>query len=171
MTFTPKNGKTATPKPAFPAVESTRIIHAPPATVYRAWLDEDLVCQWLAPGDSRVLKVEIDERIGGRYRIYQGDDEGVTGGFDAKILEMEPGKRLVFDWGFVGPDHHKGPKFDSRLTLEFAPAPGGATKLRLLHEKLDDLYAAMPEAAELVGVGWEDVLKKLDDTLTTEGSA
>lgn len=170
--MTHKNrGKTATPKPTFPAVERTRVIHAPPAAVYRAWLDGSVVRQWMAPGDLRVLKIEIEERIGGLYRIYQGHDDVVMGGFDARILEMEAGRRLVFDWGWVGPDHHQGPKYDSRLTVEFAPAPGGVTKLRLLHEKLDELNAGMPGVAELVGVGWEDVLEKLDQVIAMEGSA
>lgn len=163
---------TPTSKPAFPAVERIVTIHAPPAKVYRAWLDGETVQQWMGPGHLRVLKIEIEERVGGHYRVYQGDDEGIQGGFDGKIIEMEPNTRLVFDWAFFGgPEPTESTKVDSRLTIELSAAPGGATRLRLLHEKLDALHAAMPDVAENVGVGWEDVLAKLDRALATEGSS
>lgn len=159
-------------KPAFPAVERTVTIHAPPARVYRAWLDGETVQRWMGPGHFRARKVEIEERIGGRYRVYHGDDDGIQGGFDGRILEMEPNKRLVFDWAFfMGTDPDDAVRYDSRLTIDLTPAPGGATRLRLLHEKLDALYADRPDIAEKVGVGWEDVLEKLDHMLTMEGSA
>ncbi len=49
----------------------------------------------------------------------------------------------------------------SVLTVTFREAPGGATVLTLVHERLDDLAAAMPQVAAHVGPGWEDVLRKL----------
>jgi uncharacterized protein YndB with AHSA1/START domain len=126
----------------------------------------------MGPGHLRALRVDIDERVGGHYRVYQGDDDGIQGGFDGRILEMEPNRRLVFDWAFFGgTEPRPGTTFDSRLTIELTPSPGGATKLRLLHENLDALHAAMPDVAENVGVGWEDVLEKLDLALTMEDSS
>jgi hypothetical protein len=45
--------------------------------------------------------------------------------------------------------------------LTFEATADGGTLLTLVHERLDDLAAAMPEAARLVGPGWEEVLGKL----------
>jgi hypothetical protein len=45
--------------------------------------------------------------------------------------------------------------------VTFADAPGGATQLSLVHERLDTLAAALPEVARNVRAGWEDVLRKL----------
>jgi hypothetical protein len=47
------------------------------------------------------------------------------------------------------------------LTITLREAPGGATVLTLVHERLDELTAAMPHVAGSVGPGWEMVLVKL----------
>jgi hypothetical protein len=54
-----------------------------------------------------------------------------------------------------------GAWYDSRLTITLQAADRNATTLTLLHERLDDLATAMPEAAKMVRVGWELVLEKL----------
>jgi len=138
-----------------------RTIPASPERVYRAWLDPELLRRWLAPGGLEVTRVEVDERVGGRYRIWHGSAEGDVGGFECELLELVPRRRIVFRWGFAGPDRDAGPMYDSLLTITLDEAPGGATALTLVHERLDDLYAAMPDVAENVGPGWETVLGTL----------
>src|ERR1035438_9345023 len=97
------------------------------------------------------------ERVGGHYRIWQGE----AGGFECELLELVPSERIVFRWGFVGPERLAGPAFDSLLTITLREEQNGATALTLVHERLDDLHAAMPWVAENVGPGWEMVLGKL----------
>jgi uncharacterized protein YndB with AHSA1/START domain len=143
------------------AVRVERNIPAAPNRVYRAWLDPETIRQWMAPGGMTVERVEVDERGGGAYRIWQQDESGSQGGFECELLELVPDERLVFRWGFVGPERTEGPAFDSRLTITLAEAPGGGTALTLVHERLEDLAAAMPEVAAHVGVGWESTLDKL----------
>ena len=142
-------------------VRLQRTIPAPPERVYRAWLEPELLRRWLAPGDLEVTRVEVDERVGGRYRIWHGSAEGDVGGFECELLELVPGRRIVFRWGFAGPERDAGPVYDSLLTITLEEAPGGATALTLVQERLDDLYAAMPDVADNVGPGWELVLGKL----------
>jgi len=144
-----------------PAVHLQRVIPAPPDRVYRAWLEPELLRRWLAPGEVQVTRIEVDERVGGHYRVWQGSVNGDVGGFECEILELVPGQRIVFRWGFVGPERMHGPAFDSVLTVTFEQAPNGATALSLVHERLDGLHAAMPEVADNVGVGWELVLDNL----------
>jgi uncharacterized protein YndB with AHSA1/START domain len=148
------------------AVRLERTIPAPPHSVYRAWLEPDLLRRWLAPGDLQVTRVEVDERVGGHYRIWQGDAEAELGGFECELLELVPDRRIVFRWGFVGPQRTDGPVYDSRLTITLGEAPGG-TALTLVHERLDALAAAMPEVAENVGPGWDLVLEKLTATVAS----
>jgi uncharacterized protein YndB with AHSA1/START domain len=133
-----------------------RTISAPPERVYRAWLEPELLRRWLAPG-VEVTRVEVDERVGGHYRIWHGD----AGGFECELLELVPAQRIVFRWGFVGPERLTGPAYDSLLTITLREEQNGATALTLVHERLDDLYAAMPYVAENVGPGWEMVLGRL----------
>lgn len=66
---------TATPT-ARPAVRLQRTIPAPPERVYRAWLDPELMRRWLAPDALEVTRAEVDERVGGSYRVWQGNADG-----------------------------------------------------------------------------------------------
>lgn len=148
------------------AVRLTRTISAPPERVYRAWLDPELLRGWLSPASLSVRQVEVDERVGGHHRTWQlGPDGEDVGGFDSTIVELVPDERIVFDWRFVGPERVADPAHDSRLTISLRAAPGGATELTLVHERLDALHEAMPEVAENVGRGWEMALDKLQAAL------
>jgi uncharacterized protein YndB with AHSA1/START domain len=143
------------------AVRLQRTIPAPPHRVYRAWLDPALLARWMGPGSLTVTKAEVDERPGGHFRIFEAGPDGQdAGGFDAEILQMAEDRRLVFRWGFVGPQRSAGPAYDSLLTVTFDDAPGG-TLLTLVHERLDDLAATMPEVAAQVGPGWNAALDNL----------
>ncbi|MBB5867310.1 uncharacterized protein YndB with AHSA1/START domain [Allocatelliglobosispora scoriae] len=149
-----------------PAVRRERVLTAPPHAVYRAWLDPVILQRWLAPGTMECVRAEVDERIGGRYRIWQNASGQPGGGFDAEILDLVPDRRIIWQWAFVGPDREAGPVFDSRLTVTLDGTPDGGTRLVLLHEHLDALAAAHPDVADQVGNGWESVLDKLDALAT-----
>jgi uncharacterized protein YndB with AHSA1/START domain len=146
------------------AVRLERTIPAPPHKVYRAWLDPELLRRWLAPGGLEVDRVEVDERVGGHFRVWQADSGTDAGGFECELLELAPDRRIVFRWGFVGPGRTAGPVYDSLLTVTLREAPGGGTALTLVHERLEELAAAMPHVAGNVGPGWEMVLDKLAAT-------
>lgn len=121
----------------FPAVRRERTISAPPAAVYRAWLDPDILRRWLAPGDLELARAEVDERVGGRFRIWQSQAGTPVGGFEAELLELVPGERIVFRWGFVGPARQDGPSFDSLLTVTLQPVPEGTRLVLGLHRRRD----------------------------------
>jgi uncharacterized protein YndB with AHSA1/START domain len=142
-------------------VRLERSIPAPVHSVFRAWLDPEVLRQWLAPGGLQANRVEVDEEVGGRYRIWHTDKGSDVGGFECEILELVPDERIVFRWGFVGPDRNEGPRYDSLLTITVRKASPGTTMLTLLHERLDELAAAMPQVAANVEHGWQLVLHKL----------
>lgn len=158
--------ETMTRKRAEPTVVRLgRVMPAPPREVYRAWLDPDLLRRWLAPGGITVRRAEVQARVGGHFRIWHVESGADVGGFECEITELVPDERIVFRWGFVGPDRTAGPVFDSVLTITLQAARGRATKLTLIHERLEDLAAAMPHIADNVHVGWELALQKLAVTL------
>src|SRR4249920_1587996 len=76
-----------------------------------------------------------------------------SGGFECELLELVQDRRIVFCWCFVGPERAAGPVFHSLLTITLDDAPGGATTLTLVHERLEALRAAMPHVAENVAAG------------------
>jgi uncharacterized protein YndB with AHSA1/START domain len=143
-----------------PVVRIERTLSAPRSQVYRAWLSPELIRRWMAPG-YEVTRVEVDERVGGRYRVWHADGGVPAGGFEAEIRGLVPPELIAWRWGFAGPDREDGPVYDSLLTVTLREAPGGGTVLTLVHERLDDLAAALPDVAEQVGAGWDFVLTKL----------
>jgi uncharacterized protein YndB with AHSA1/START domain len=149
-------------------VRLERLIPAPPGLVYQAWLDPNLLARWMAPGSLTMARAEVEEWPGGSYRIWHEDSGRDAGGFEAELLELVPDERLVFRWGFVGPERTEGPVFDSRLTVTLSADADGGTLLTLVHEQLGELAAAMPAVAENVGPGWDSALGKLAAALSPE---
>jgi uncharacterized protein YndB with AHSA1/START domain len=156
-------------KSHFPAVRLERVIPALPREVYRAWLNPDILRRWLAPGGMSVKHAEVEPRVGGHFRIWHAESGSEVGGFECEVVELVPDERIVFRWAFVGPERTAGPVYDSLLTITLRAAPGNATALTLVHERLDDLAEAMPHIADQVEVGWSSVLEKLRITLGARG--
>ena len=144
---------------SFPAVRREMVFSAAPHEVYRAWLTPEILQRWMAPGSYECARAEVDERVGGRFRIWHHEAGQAAGGFEAEILELVPDRRIAWRWGFVGPDREAA--FDSLLTVTLDGAPDGGTRLVLLHERLDDLAAAMPHVATQISAGWADALEHL----------
>jgi uncharacterized protein YndB with AHSA1/START domain len=79
------------------------IVDAPSAEVYRLWTSADGVKKFFAP------EARIDAKIGGRYQIIffpskdpEGESHGTKG---ARILDLVPNQKLVFEWiTFAGDD-------------------------------------------------------------------
>ena len=61
------------------------------------------MARWTAPGPFAVTRIEVDERVGGRFRVWHGADGTEAGGFEAEIVELVPDRQIAFRWGFVGP--------------------------------------------------------------------
>jgi uncharacterized protein YndB with AHSA1/START domain len=145
-------------------VRLTKVIGAPQDRVFDAWIDPDVVATWMLPGPLEAA-VEIEQRVGGMYRVTHRSGDRVAGGFEAEILELDRPKRLRWLWGFVAGDG--GPRYDSTLEVTLAPDPRG-TLLTLVHGRLDEFTAAHPDIASQVASGWELVLVKLDTSVSAQ---
>lgn len=144
------------------AIEVHRTIPAAPERVYRAWLTPETIRRWLAPSIFTAARVEVDERVGGRLRIWHQDASGNdVGGAEGEILELASPERIVLRWWFVGPDRATDPAQESRLTVTFARTEDDKTLLRLHHGQLDGLRARHPEVADNVAAGWASALATL----------
>ena len=143
-----------------------RTIPASPATVYRAWLDPELLVKWSAPVGWDAVRVEVDERVGGHYRCWHVDAEGKDiGGYECEILELVPDERIVLRWEFVGPDRRPLADASSRLTIALRPVPPDACELTLVHDRLDGLERQRPGMTDATRRGWSGTLARLEQTL------
>ena len=116
-----------------------RSIAAPPATVFAFFMTTDAWMQWQG------TEGEIDARPGGVFRMNVRGDGFVSGHF----LEVSPPIRLVFTWGWEGPDAPY-PVLPGASTVEVQLTPDGPnTSLRLTHR----IRGATLEP--LVRHGWE----------------
>jgi uncharacterized protein (TIGR03086 family) len=96
----------------------------------------------------QTVSARVDLRAGGEYRWTVVPGANAAGTF----VEIEPGKRLVYTWGWEG-DEALSPG-TSTITVTLEPAEGGTT-VRLVHEGLT------PEQEEAHSSGWEHFMERL----------
>ena len=87
--------------PQVPLIRITREFDAPPARVFRAHTDPDLVVQWLGP---RGLEMRIDSydcRPGGSYRYVHSDANGEYA-FRGCFHDVRPDELIVQTFTFEG---------------------------------------------------------------------
>lgn len=84
-----------------PAIRITREFDAPPASVFRAHTDPELLVQWLGPRDLEMTIDYFDCRTGGAYRYVhrRGEDEF---GFHGSFHEVRPTEVIVQTFTFEG---------------------------------------------------------------------
>jgi uncharacterized protein YndB with AHSA1/START domain len=143
------------------AIRLERSIAATPAQLFHAWTDPKMLVRWMAPGRRIVSGSAVEPRVGGFLLVEQSLDDKPIGGFYAEFTEIVPDAKLVFNWGFMGPELRSGKVFDTRLSVTFADEGNGRTKLVLVQEKLEEFAAAMPDIASKIEMGWGMVLDLL----------
>jgi uncharacterized protein YndB with AHSA1/START domain len=126
---------------------------AVPERVFDAWLDPDTAGKWLfATPTCRMVRVEIDARIGGKFVfVDQRDGEDVE--HCGEYLEIDRPRRLVFTFAV--------PKYSSvltRVTIDIAPTETGCD-LTFTHD------GVLPEWASPTESGWTKILDGLGRTL------
>jgi len=98
----------------------------------------------------QAVTARVDLRAGGEYRwtIIPGHTARGT------ITELEPGRRVVFTWGWEGSADL--PPGASTVIITLEPAPGGTT-IRVVHEGLAG------EQADNHAAGWNHYLGRLTE--------
>lgn len=79
--MTHKNPTTVTTQPGTPFIDIVREFDAPADAVRRAYLEVDLVSQWLAPNGYEIEVDTWDARTGGSWQYTHRDPEGNAYGF------------------------------------------------------------------------------------------
>ncbi|MDI2036798.1 TIGR03086 family metal-binding protein [Paenarthrobacter nitroguajacolicus] len=98
----------------------------------------------------QTVAARVDLRVGGEYRWTVTPGHHAAGVFQ----EIEPGKRVVFTWGWEGGGDL--PPGASTVTITLEPEAAG-TSLRMVHEGLTEEQAASH------AMGWNHYLERLVD--------
>jgi uncharacterized protein YndB with AHSA1/START domain len=141
----------------------TREFDAPRHLVWRAWTTPGLVARWWHAKRGEVTVVEIDLRVGGRWRQVMVADNGTEVGFHGTYLEIVPDERLVSTEVYEGlPDGVSEEDGATVNTVTLAEA-GGRTTLTLLIEATSRISRDAIIESGMEG-GLQDALDLLEET-------
>jgi uncharacterized protein YndB with AHSA1/START domain len=73
----------------------TREFDAPRHLVFKAWTTPELVKRWWHANRGEATLVEIDLRVGGKWRYVMVTEDGTEVGFHGEYREVVPGQRIV----------------------------------------------------------------------------
>jgi uncharacterized protein YndB with AHSA1/START domain len=80
----------------------TREFDAPKHLVYRAFTEPDLIERWWSGERGKVTSVEVDLRVGGRWRYVMTANEGFEVAFHGEFKEIVANERIVNTEVFEG---------------------------------------------------------------------
>jgi uncharacterized protein YndB with AHSA1/START domain len=116
-----------------PSTRNSKFIKATPGAVYDAFMDPEILVQWLPPAEMTGKLHAFDPRIGGGYQIslfyppteqtFRGKTSDKEDRVNVRFVDLQPARRILEAVTFDSPD----PAFAGEMTIDitFAPAPGG----------------------------------------------
>ena len=135
-----------------------RVLKAPPARVYKAFLDPAASAKWLPPAGYTCTVHHMDAKVGGTHRMsFTEFDSGSGHSFGGAYLELVPGEKLVYTDKFDDPNLPG----EMKVTVLLKKVMCG-TDLVITQEGIPD---AIPQ--EMCNLGWQDSLKQLAQFVET----
>jgi uncharacterized protein YndB with AHSA1/START domain len=117
-------------------------IAAPPSTVYRYLTEPERWKLWQG------VDAQLDARVGGIFSMFMANGMNARGQF----VELVPGERVVFTWGWV--DRPGIPPGSTTVEITLSPDEQG-TRLVLTHRSVPE------DEAPLQQMGWQHYLPRL----------
>jgi uncharacterized protein YndB with AHSA1/START domain len=145
--------------PHVPLVRITREFDAPPAKVFRAHTDPELVVQWLGPRAATMRIESWDCRTGGSYRYSAIDSDGNPQAFRGAFHEVRPGQVIIQTFTWEGM-----PDGVALERLDLADLGDGRTRLTAT-SLVDSFEARDGMMASGMDVGIREGYEKLDELL------
>lgn len=140
-----------TTKPETQTISLEYDLPHPPAKVWRALTEPDLLARWLMAND-------LEPAAGHRFTFRQDPTPWWDGIVNCEVLEVEPHKRLRYSWRSGPPS-----PLDTVVTWTLTPTPSGGTRLTLEHS---GFLPGDKFAADGAGKGWRKMVEeKLRDVL------
>ena len=129
-----------------------RVLKAPPARVYKAFLDSAGVAKWLPPAGYTCAVHQLEPKAGGIHRMsFTEFDSGHSHSFGGTYLEMVPSGKLVYTDKFDDPNMPG----EMKVTVVLKKVSCG-TDMSITQAGIPDM---IPQ--EMCNLGWQDSLKQL----------
>ena len=126
--------------------------------VFEAWTNPELVKRWWHANRGEVTLVEIDLRVGGRWRQVMVTPDGFEVGFHGEYREVVPNERIVSTEVYEGIPN--GEKSATLNTVTFADEGGRSTLTLLIEAPSREVRDAIIESG--MEDGLQDALDLLD---------
>jgi uncharacterized protein YndB with AHSA1/START domain len=134
---------------------ASRVIAAPPESVWAAFVDPEALVAFLPPGGMIGRLERFDARPGGSYRMVltHSDASGVPGKatmdsdiVEARFVDIVPGERVVLAVDFVSDD----PAYAGTMIMNWeVTAADAGTRVSVVAEDVPDGISAEDHAAGL----------------------
>jgi uncharacterized protein YndB with AHSA1/START domain len=136
-----------------------RVLRAPPARVYKAFIDGEARVKWLPPHGFTAKMLADDPRVGGGYRMsFTNFTTGKSHSFGGKYLELKPGELLRYSDKFDDPNLPG----EMQVTVTLKQVSCG-TELSIVQEGVPDVIPA-----DACYVGWGESLTLLAQLVEPE---
>lgn len=106
----------------------------PVDALFKKWTDATSLATWMCPNPGRVIRCDVDLRVGGRYSIEMETPSGrhqVSGQYQTIIAN----EQLVFTWGWLGKT------WSNQVDVRFAASATGGSRLTLTQQEFPTLQA------------------------------
>jgi uncharacterized protein YndB with AHSA1/START domain len=136
----------------------SRVLHARPETVFKAWSTADHVKRWFAPETFTIPEARVEMRQGGPFEVCMRSPAGEQHWVRGTFVEVTPVTRLVIDMHVT--DAGGKEIFRAYTEVAFAAALGG-TRMDVVqtYTLADPSLAWMVQGAP---EGWRSTLDKLE---------
>ena len=129
-----------------------RVLRAPPAKVYRAFLNADAMAKWIPPDGFTCTVHHMDARVGGTFRMsFTNFTSGNGHSFGGEYLELVPNELIRYT------DKFDDPNLPGVLKVTVSlKAVSCGTDLNVVQEGIPE---AIP--VEMCYLGWQESLAGL----------
>lgn len=138
------------------AIRIDEFLAHPPAKVWRALTDSDLIARWLMPND---FKLEVGHTF--NFHTDPIPQAGFSGTGYSEVLDFEPETMLRISW-CAGPEDPSS--LESTVTFTLVPE-GTGTRLFLVHEGFDPDDAYQTFSRRFMSGGWPGVVRRIGGVL------
>jgi uncharacterized protein YndB with AHSA1/START domain len=135
-----------------------RVLPAPRARVFRACTEPEELAKWWGPRGFTTPSIEIDLRVGGRYRIAMQPPEDDLFYLSGEFREVDPPATLAYTFWWEDPT-----PYDRETIVAMSLRDLGETTELVVEQGA----FATEERRALHEAGWIDSLYKLEALLST----
>lgn len=129
-----------------------RVLKAPPARVYKAFLDPAAMCKFLPPNGFTCTVHSMDAKVGGSYKAsFTNFSSGKSHSFGGTYKELKVGEKIRYSDRFDDPNLPG--EMSCTITLKKVMC---GTELNITQEGIPD---AIPP--EMCYLGWQETLDAL----------